>query len=37
MANLLKWVDRYQELGSREKMEAEGYHFPPIDPGITVV
>jgi hypothetical protein len=32
MTSLLEWVDRYQELGSREKMEAEGFLFPPIEP-----
>lgn len=32
---LLDWVIKYHELGSRQKMEAEGYLFPPVDPDIS--
>ncbi|HSR17766.1 MAG TPA: hypothetical protein VLM39_06695, partial [Ignavibacteriaceae bacterium] len=27
---LLEWVEKYNELGNRKKMEAEGYEFPPV-------
>lgn len=32
--HLLEWVEKYNELGSRKAMEAEGYDFPPIQPDI---
>ena len=31
---LLDWVEKYEECGSRQAMEAEGYDFPPIYPDI---
>ncbi len=31
LKNLLEWVEKYSEYGSRKIMEAEGYEFPPID------
>ena len=35
LRHLLDWVQKYSECHDREKMEAEGYKFPPIDPCIT--
>lgn len=32
---LLFWIEKYSELGSRRKMEAAGYEFPPVQPGLT--
>lgn len=34
LEHLLDWVIKYQESPNRQKLEAEGYHFPPIYPGI---
>lgn len=34
LQHLLEWVEKYEECGSRQAMEAEGYDFPPIDPDI---
>ncbi|MCB0172092.1 MAG: hypothetical protein KDJ97_16200 [Anaerolineae bacterium] len=33
--HLLDWVQKYSEYRDRTRMEIEGYHFPPIDPGIS--
>ena len=33
--HLLDWVQKYSEYRDRNKMEVEGYNFPPIDPGIS--
>ena len=36
LANLLDWVQKHRESGGdRKRMEGDGYHFPPIDPGIS--
>lgn len=35
LKHFLDWVQKYSELGSRKKMEEEGYEFPPIEPGIS--
>lgn len=35
LRNLLDWVQKYTECCNRKQMEGEGYHFPPIDPGIS--
>jgi hypothetical protein len=32
---LLDWVEKYNELGNRQMMEAAGYEFPPIVPCIS--
>jgi hypothetical protein len=34
LQHLLDWVSKYQECPNRKKLEAEGYLFPPINPGI---
>jgi hypothetical protein len=34
LQHLLDWVSKYQECPNRKKLESEGYHFPPIYPGI---
>jgi len=31
LRHLLEWVDKYLECRDREKMEAQGYKFPPIN------
>ena len=36
LRDLLDWVQKYSECGDRRKMEAEGYDFPPIEPGISL-
>ena len=35
LRHLLAWVQRYSEDGDRQKMEAEGYDFPPIEPDFS--
>ncbi|NIR52756.1 hypothetical protein GWO43_29470 [candidate division KSB1 bacterium] len=35
LRNLLDWVQKYSECRDRKEMEAAGYDFPPIDPGIS--
>lgn len=35
LKTLLEWVQKYSECRTRKVMEAEGYKFPPIDPGIS--
>ena len=35
LRDLLEWADKYIECGDRKKMEADGYLFPPIHPGIS--
>lgn len=30
---LLDWVQKYSECGSRQEMQIQGYHYPPIEPG----
>jgi len=30
LKHLLDWVEKYNELGNRKKMEIEGYEFPPV-------
>ncbi len=34
MLHILDWVNKYNELKSREKMEKEGYLYPPVDPDL---
>ncbi len=33
LKSLLKWVNRYSQCKNRKLMEAEGYDYPPVDPG----
>ncbi|MFQ5602724.1 MAG: hypothetical protein ACE5HS_05595 [bacterium] len=35
LRHLLDWVQKYRECPDRKRMEADGYHFPPIDPDIS--
>jgi hypothetical protein len=35
LRNLLDWVDKYTICPSREKMEADGFLFPPIEPDFS--
>lgn len=35
LENLLDWVNQYTLLQSREKMESEGYLYPPIEPDFS--
>jgi hypothetical protein len=35
LRHLLDWVEKYTEYRDRKRLEAEGYHFPPIDPDIS--
>lgn len=35
LAHLLDWVQKYTEYRDRNRMEREGYIFPPISPGIS--
>ena len=35
LQNLLLWVDKYEEVGSREAMELIGMEFPPVLPGLS--
>lgn len=35
LRHLLDWVEKYTTYRDRNRLEAEGYHFPPIDPGIS--
>lgn len=35
LRNLLDWVQKYSQCRDRKKMEAEGYEFSPIEPGIS--
>ena len=35
LRHLLDWVEKYTTYRDRTRLEAEGYHFPPIDPGIS--
>ena len=35
LRELLDWVDKYKMCPAREKMEADGYLFPPIEPRIS--
>jgi len=34
LQRLLEWVEKYESCSDRAQMEAEGYDFPPIYPGI---
>ncbi|MEZ4683156.1 MAG: hypothetical protein R2932_54010 [Caldilineaceae bacterium] len=35
LRHLLDWVEKYTTYRDRNFLEAEGYHFPPIDPDIS--
>ena len=35
LQSLLDWVDKYSELQSRKKMEADGYLYPPVEPDLS--
>lgn len=35
LRSLLDWVKKYMQCPDRKKMEAAGYRFPPVDPGIS--
>lgn len=34
LKELLAWVDAYRELGNRQRMEEEGFDFPPVEPDL---
>src|SRR6056297_1737069 len=35
LRKLIQWVKKYSECHDREKMEEQGYKFPPVNPGLS--